>query len=117
VRQVVRGKKIGFRRIIKNVVAGVDAGMKMRIDETRRDQTAARIDCFVNRLGIILSDKLDEIAVEDHDTILDQLMRLTIESDNPATLDQCFHRSPLFKPSIPGGCETYGSFWSAIRKP
>src|ERR1044071_6148767 len=47
--QVVGGKKIGFGGIVENIVAGVDAGMEMRVDKSRRDQTAFGIDLLVHR--------------------------------------------------------------------
>jgi len=37
VRKIIGSKKIGFGRIVKNIVAGVDTGVKMRVDEAGRN--------------------------------------------------------------------------------
>src|SRR6185312_10604752 len=93
--QVVGGKKIGFGGIVENIVAGVDAGMEMRVDKSGRDQTAFGIDLLVHRSWVIGPDELDAVSVENHHAVFDDLMRLTIEADHPAALDQCFHCAPF----------------------
>src|SRR5690349_6105506 len=103
VRQVVGGKEVGFRGVIKNIIAGVDAGMKVRIDKSRRDQTSFGIDFLVHWSYILGTGEFDAIPLEDHHAVFDYLMRLTIEADHPAALDQCFHWTPFKMCSPPGG--------------
>ena len=89
--QIVGRKKIGLGRIVKNVIAGIDARVKVRVDEARRNQAAFGVDLFVDGLCIILADELNAIAIEDDHAIFDNFMFFAVEADNVAALDQCFH--------------------------
>src|SRR5258705_4110683 len=89
--QIIGSEKIGLGRIVKNVIAGVDARVKVRVDEARRNQTAFGVDLFVDELRIILTDELYPIAVEDDDTVFDHFMLASVEADDPTALDKCLH--------------------------
>ena len=93
--EIVGCKKIGLRRIVENIIACVDAGMKMRVDKAGSNQAAFGVDFFVDRLRIFLADELNAVIVENDDAILDDFMFLAVEADDPAALDQCFHRVGL----------------------
>jgi hypothetical protein len=69
--------------------------MEMRVDKAWRHQAAFGVDFLVDRLRIFFADELDAVIVENHDAILDDFMFLAVEADNPAALDQCFHRVGL----------------------
>ena len=90
--EIVGSKKIGLGRVVENIIAGVDAGVEMRVDKTRRNQAAFGVDFLVDRLGVFLADELDAVTVENHDAVFDDFMFLAVEADDPAALDQCFHR-------------------------
>ena len=60
--EIVGCEKVGFRRIGKNVIARIDAGMEMGVDETRRDETAFGIYLFVYRRRILFADVFDPVA-------------------------------------------------------
>src|SRR5512145_2351010 len=92
VREIVGGKKIGFGGVVKNIVAGIDTGVKMRVDKARRNKAALSIDPLVNRIGIFFADELDAIAFKNHDAVFDDFMFSAVKADDEAPLDQCFHR-------------------------
>jgi hypothetical protein len=62
--QIVGGKKVGFRRVIENIVAGIDAGVKMSVDQPRGDETTLSINLLLHGLRIFLTNELYLIAVE-----------------------------------------------------
>ena len=69
--------------------------VKMRVDKAGGNQAAFGVDFLVHGLSIFLADELDAITVENHDAILDDFMFFAVEADDPAALDQCFHRVGL----------------------
>src|SRR6266436_7006985 len=89
--QIIGSKEIGFRRIAKNVVAGIDAGVKMSVDETRRDETALGLDLLIHRLRICFAHVLNPISVEYDDTVFDNFVFLAVEGDHMAALYKSFH--------------------------
>ena len=89
--QVVGSKKIGFRRVIQKVVAGVDAGMKVRVDEAGRHKTPSGVDLFVDWLAVLLANKLDPITIKNDDTVSDDLVFLAVKTNLISALDDSFH--------------------------
>jgi len=89
--EIIRREEVGLGRVGENIVAGVDARMKVGVDESRRNQAAFGIDLFIDRLRILFADKFDAVAVVNHDTVFDDFMFIAVEADNPAALDKCFH--------------------------
>jgi hypothetical protein len=95
--QIVGGEKVGFRRVIENIVAGIDAGVKMSVDQPRRDKTTLGVDLLVHGLRIFLADELYSIAVEYHDTLFDDFMFFAVEANDITPLDHRSHISDSFK--------------------
>src|SRR3990172_353149 len=103
VREVVGSEKVGFGRIIENIVAGVDAGVKMRVDEAWRDKAAPGVDLLVHRLRILLAGEIDSIPFEDHDAVFEYLMLRAVKADDETALDDSFHGSSFPTCSFPFG--------------
>ena len=80
--EIVGGEKIRFRRIGENIIAGVDAGMKVRVNKPGRDQAAFGADLLVNRMTVVLTDELDAIAVVNDGAVFDYFMFIAIGSTN-----------------------------------
>src|SRR5262245_51371464 len=89
--QIVGGEKVSFRRVIENIVAGIDAGVKMSVDQPWRDKTTLGINPLVHGLRIFLANELYMIAVEYDDTIFDKFMFLAVEANDITPLDHCSH--------------------------
>ena len=89
--EIIRREEVGLGRVGKNVVAGVDAGVKVGVDESRRNQAALGVDLFVDRLRIFFADEFDAVAVVNDDAVFDDFMFVAVEADDPAALDKCFH--------------------------
>src|SRR3970040_490398 len=89
--QVIGSEKVGFGRIIENIVAGVNAGVKMRIDEAGRNEAAPGVDLLVHRLGILLAGELDSIPFEDDDAVLEYLVLRAVKADDVPALEASSH--------------------------
>src|SRR3970282_2311843 len=76
-----------------NIVASVDAGVKIRIDEARRNEAAPGVDLLVHRLGILLAGELDSIPFEDDDAVLEYLVLRAVKADDVTALDESSHSS------------------------
>jgi hypothetical protein len=99
VSQIIGRKKIGLGRVVKNIIAGIDAGVKVRVDKARRNQAASGVDLSIDRWRVFFTDPFDSVAVNDYDAVLDDLMFVAVETYDVAALDQRFHRVNL------SGCE------------
>ena len=95
--EIIRSEEIGFGRVVEYVVAGIDAGVKVRVDKSRRNQAAFGVDPFIDRWRIIFADELDAIAVINDHAVFDDFMFVAVETDDPAALDKCFHCPCLSK--------------------
>jgi hypothetical protein len=95
VRQIIGREEIGFRRIVQNVVAGVNAGVKVGIDEAGRNKTAFGVDLSVNRLGILFANELEAVVLKYNDTLFDDFVLFAIETDDETALNQCLHFCPF----------------------
>src|SRR3990170_407638 len=101
--EVVGSEKIGFGRIAENIVAGVNTGVKMCIDETGRDKAALGVDLLVHRLRVFFAGELDSIPVEDDDAVFEYLMLLAVKAYDVTALDESFHGSSFPTCSFPFG--------------
>src|SRR3990170_3077279 len=101
--QVVRSEEVGFGRIAENIVAGVNTGVKVCIDEAGRNETAPGVDLLVHRLRILLAGELDSISFEDDDALFEYLMLRAVKADDETALDESFHGSSFPTCSFPFG--------------
>src|SRR5262245_53866606 len=96
VRQVVGCEKIRLRRIIQNVIAGIDPGMEVGVDEAGRDEAASGIDRSIHGFGVDFAGKKDSIAFERHHAVFEDFVFLAVETDDKSALDNGLHGAPYF---------------------
>src|SRR5438552_7528038 len=89
--QIIGSKKIGLGRIAKQVIASIDAGMKVRVDKTGGNETSFSVDLFIYRLCVLLADKFDPITIKNDDTFFDDLVSFAVKADDVPASDEGFH--------------------------
>src|SRR5574341_659068 len=87
VRQVVRSEKIDFRGVIEKVVAGIDAGMKMGVDEAGRDKASSRVDFLVHGIAVLFAGEFNSISLEYDDAVLENLVFRAVKAYDKSALN------------------------------
>src|ERR1041384_1106895 len=93
--QVVCRKEICFGRVVQEIVARVDARVKVSVDKSRRNETASSIERIIHGPVVSLADKFHPVALENHNAVAHDLVLPSVERDHESALNQSFHPEPL----------------------
>src|SRR5581483_2303495 len=97
VAQIVRREVIDLVRLVEQVIARVDARVKMRVDKSRRDEAALGVYGFIDALFIIFADERDAVVLVYDDAVLDDFVLPAVEADDVPALNQGFHGTSFLR--------------------